>query len=121
MPRGMPNPTTTAATAATTARKSSLPAPAGGSFNPFLKPEVLGKKETGTLQILGVRDAPPDSFSEIVIEVSFARKNYDWGMKFSSGNYRRLFEKFGANPKKWKGAITVGVKEYAGKKYVAAE
>jgi hypothetical protein len=32
-----------------------------------------------------------------------------------------LFEKFGANPKKWKGAITVGVKEYAGKKYVAAE
>lgn len=102
-------------------RTGSLPAPEGGSFNPFLKPEALGKKQAGTLAILGVRDAPPDSFSEIIIETRIGGKLYDWGMKFNSGNYRRLFDRFGANPKKWKGSIQVGVKEYAGKKYVAAE
>jgi len=118
MPKGLPNPN---AKAATKARSGSLPHPEGGSFNPFLKPEALGRKGHGTLTILDVRDAPPDSFSEIVIECSIGKKVYDWGMKFSSGNYRRLFERFGANPKKWKGSIEVGIKEYAGKKYVAAE
>ena len=107
--------------AATKPRTGALPAPEGGSFNPFLKVKDLGKKRAGNIKILGVRDAPPDSFSEIVIEVQVGTKKRDWGMKFSSGNYRRLFERFGANPRKWKGVVEVGVKEYAGKEYVAVE
>jgi hypothetical protein len=115
--KNMPNPSDNG----TKSRTTSLPSPEGGSFNPFLKPEALGKKQTGTLAILGVRDAPPDSFSEIIVECRIGKKLFDWGMKFSSGNYRRLHERFGSNPRKWKGSIEVGVKEYAGKKYVAAE
>jgi hypothetical protein len=118
MPRGMPNPN---GAVQTKTRGGALPQPEGGSFNPFLKVDALGKKGYGTLEVTGVRDAPPDSFSEIVIEVKLGGKVYDWGMKFSSGNYRRLFERFGANPKKWRGRVEVGIKEYAGKKYVAAE
>lgn len=105
----------------TQARTSSLPDPQGASFNPFLKPAALGRSQKGTVKVLGVRDAPPDSFSEIIIEVQVGTKVYDWGMKFNSGNYRRLHEQFGKNPAKWKGKVHVGVKEYAGKSYVAIE
>ena len=119
MPKQMPTPD--GQQTRTSNRTTNLPAPAGGSFNPFLKPVALGKKGKGVVKILGVRDAPPDSFSEIIIECSVNGKTYDWGMKFNSGNYRRLFEEFGSKPAKWKGSVNVGVKSYAGKDYVAME
>jgi hypothetical protein len=117
MPREMSVPNQ----AATKTRTAGLPAPDKGSFNPFLKPGALGKSRKGTVKIIGVRDAPADSFSDIVVEVTIGKKKYDWGMRFSSGNYRRLHDEFGKNPAKWKGSVQVGVKEYIGKEYVAAE
>ena len=100
-------------------RTTSLPEPEGGSFNDFFKPKHLGKNGSGSVLVLGVRDAPQNSFSDVVIEVRMGKVTFDWGMKFSSGNYRRLHERFGSNPSKWKGKVNVGIKEYAGKKYVA--
>jgi len=117
MPKSMPTPEA----AATKPRTSSLPDPEGGSFNPFLKPEHLGKSQTGKIQILGVRDAPPDSFSDIVVEVTLRGKKYDLGLRFSSGNYRRLHDRFGSNPRKWRGQADVCVKEFRNKNYVAIE
>lgn len=102
--------------------KGSLPSPEGGTFNPFLQPKHLGKSKKGTIKLTGVvRDAPKDSFSDIFVECTYNGKTYDLGVRFSSGNYRRLFDEFGANPKKWKGTMHVGVKNYMKKDYVAIE
>jgi len=100
-------------------RTAHMPEPAGGDFNDFLKPKHLGKSGKGTAKIIGVRDAPPNSFSDVIVETHMGKSTFDWGMRFSNGNYRRLFERFGPNPKKWKGTVKVGVKEHMGTKYVA--
>lgn len=98
----------------------SLPEPEGGTGqgNPFFKASML-KKGKNKLQFLGkVRDAGPNSFSDLQAEVKFNGKVFDLGIKLSSGNYRRLYEQFGANPNKWKGIVLAEKGEYLGKEYV---
>lgn len=102
-------------------RKATLPAPEGGSFAPFFKAEHLGKAGVGKVKVLEVRDANPNSFSDIIVAIKLDGESYDWGMKFSSGNYRRLVTRFGTNPDKWQGTVNVKVAEYAGKQYVAVD
>lgn len=104
-------------------RMTKAPIPQGGggaSFAPFLKAAIIGRKvgASGVVVLNGEVRESTAQFSDIIIACSVSGKKYDWGMKFDSGNYRRLFERFGSNFAKWKGKVKVAVDEYAGKQYV---
>lgn len=95
-----------------------MPKPEGGNgFNPFLKAEHIKAKGVTTIQALGVRKAQ-SQFSDFVLEVKIGTKTFDWGLKTSSTNYRELLDRFGDNPKKWRGAVKVQRGNYAGRDFV---
>ena len=100
---------------------SRLPTPeAGGDFDPFLNAGVIGKVGAkATITICGLPEVRETEFSDLQIPVKFKNKKYSWGMKFSSGNYSRMFQRFGDNVKKWKGAVKVEVKHFKKNDYVA--
>ena len=91
-------------------RVTSLPDAESLGFNPLLTPKIIGRSGTkGSLKILGdVRETELE-FSDIVVACQYKSKTYDLGVKFSSGNYSRLLERFGKNPSKWKGTVDVEV------------
>jgi hypothetical protein len=99
-------------------RGNALPTPAdsgtSSEYNPFLKAENIG--ETGDEATLTLTGAPTrivdGAYGEqIVCEVKFERKTYDWGINTDSPNYRMLFERFGKDSRKWRGAVRVVVKD----------
>jgi hypothetical protein len=103
---------------------NSLPAPTstGGDFDPFLKAENIGNGKVGATASITVLSAPEPSeseFSDMTMPVRLKGASYAMGLKTSGGNYSRLYKRFGANPKKWKGAVKVEVKEFKKKRYVA--
>lgn len=90
-------------------------------FDPWLTPEVFGKSGRGTVNLLGTMRASNSEFGEgIILDVNVNGSKFSWTVKYSSGNYSRLHERFGDSEEKWKGPVKVEVKEYMGKKYVAA-
>ncbi len=99
-------------------RGGGIPAPskqaAGGTdFNPFLKTSDVGDVgDTGTITALGGEARVVDgNFGEqLVIPVKFNGDRYDWGINIDSPNHRQLYDRFGKNPKNWKGKIAVEVK-----------
>ena len=98
-----------------------LPAPSSNgsaNFAPFLKVEHIGKG--ATLKAVGnVRDSGGKFGAGIVLDVALGKKTYSMTVKFESGNYSRLYEMFGADPKRWKGkSFKVVRAEYLGKEYV---
>jgi hypothetical protein len=89
-------------------------------YNPWLTPEVFGKSAKGTVNLLGTMRASNSQFGEgIILDVKVNGSRFSWTVKYSSGNYSRLHERFGDSEEKWKGPVKVEVKEYMGKAYVA--
>jgi hypothetical protein len=102
-------------------RGGALPQPeAGGDFDPFLKASDIGKLgATGSIQVCGAPEESESEFSDATMPVRFRGHDYALGIKWSGGNYARLFKKFGANPKKWKGSVKVEIKRFKKRDYVA--
>jgi hypothetical protein len=97
-----------------------LPTPEGGDFDPFLKAEVIGKLGTkATITVTGGPEEVESEFSDMQLPVSFDGESYSMGLKVSGGNYARLFKRFGADPKKWRGKVKVEVKHFKANDYVA--
>jgi len=99
-----------------------LPSPTGGGdFDPFLKASDIGKLGAkAKITVLGGPVETPDSeFSDMQMPVSYKGKKYSLGLKTSGGNYSRLYKRFGDNPKKWKGSVSVEVKFFKKNNYVA--
>ena len=89
-------------------------------YNPWLTPEVFGKSRKGTINLLGTMRASNSHFGEgIVLDVKANGSKFSWTVKYSSGNYSRLHEKFGNSEEQWKGPVKVEIKEYLGKEYIA--
>ena len=85
---------------------------------PFLKPVDIPKKGITQIMLLGDMRKSKSRFGEgIEVTCTVRGKPYTWTIKFASGNYSRLYVRFG--PKKWKGVVKVERKEYMGREYVA--
>jgi len=85
-----------------------------------LKAENIGKLgAVGTITVLAAPEASESEFSDMTMSVKLKGTTYAMGLKSSGGNYARLYKRFGANPKKWKGNVKVEVKEFKKKLYVA--
>lgn len=98
--------------------KGGIPAPKeneqGSDFNPFLKAEDIGIPGKSIVATLTGETRMSDSgFGEqIVTEVVIGRDHYDLGIKVNTPNHRILYERFGADPRKWaKKKITLIVKK----------
>lgn len=94
----------------------AMPEPEVQSGNPFIKATDIGKG--CTLRLVGNLRASSSEFSDFIVDVKKGNKDYALGLKVSSGNYARLFDRFGRNPKKWRGVIKVQPATHMGKKYV---
>src|ERR1700745_2057264 len=97
-----------------------LPPPSRKSTElaPFLKVTDLPKNGTTQITLLGDMRKSMSRFGEgIEIARTVGGKGYTWTIKFASGNYSRLYERFGT--KNWKGVVNVERKEYMGREYVA--
>lgn len=113
---------------ATRKRSGGLPEPTREAMNrsPFLKPNVIGRKigARATLKIdgTGARVVDGNYGDQLIIDASIGGKSYAWGITIDSVNYRILFDRFGSNPKLWKGNVKVFLKEaQSGRPYVAVE
>ena|SRR5258708_16821288 len=85
---------------------------------PFLKAKDIPKKRTTPITLLGVMRKSNSRFGEgIEVACKIGSKNYTLTVKYDSGNYSRLFDRFGR--KKWNGTVKVERKEYMGHEYVA--
>lgn len=101
----------------------TLPPPTTSAKNqltPFLKAQDIAEKGVTELTLLGVAHQSNSQFGEgIDVPCKIGNKDYTWTIKFDSGNYQRLFDRFSSDVNKWKGIVKVERKEYLGKKYVA--
>jgi hypothetical protein len=97
-----------------------LPPPATKSMElaPFLKVTDIATKGITQITLLGDMRKSTSRFGEgIEVACTVGGKRYTWTIKFDSGNYSRLYERFGT--KNWKGVAKVERKEYMGHEYVA--
>jgi hypothetical protein len=96
----------------------------GGDFNPFLRADVIGRAvgNTAIATLTGQARVVDGQFgTQIMAEVRIAGDLYDWPVKLDSANHAILEDVAGTDPAKWRGKkITLTVKEYMGKHYVAA-
>ena len=89
-------------------------------MDPFLKAEDIGDEgDTAKITILGPPEECDSEFSDAQMPVKYKNQTYSMGIKWSSGNYARLFKRFGKNPKKWKGTVNVEIKHFKKNDYVA--
>jgi hypothetical protein len=85
---------------------------------PFLKAKDLPKKGIVEITLLcGWRKSNSQFGEGIEVPCMLGGKRYTWTIKFDSGNYSRLYERFGNG--EWKGDVNVERKEYLGREYVA--
>jgi hypothetical protein len=75
---------------------------AGNGYNDFLKPKHIAKKGNTLILTGNIREGSSKFGASFNVEVKHGKKLYDFSVKISSGNYRRLLG-FGDNPAKWKG------------------
>jgi hypothetical protein len=84
----------------------------------FLKVTDISKDGTTPITLLGDMRQSKSRFGDgIEVACSVGGKRYTWTIKFDSGNYTRLYERFGT--KNWKGVVNVERKEYMGREYIA--
>ena len=87
----------------------NLPDPkaaSGGDFSPFLKAKDIPAKKNSKLTLTGdVRESTGQFGDGIDVGVKLGGKVFSWTVKFESGNYRRIIERFGKNTKKWKNKV----------------
>lgn len=99
-----------------TPKSGGIPTPNANTenseFNAFLKADDIGKVGSeAKLVLTGETRVVDGNFGEqIVCEVKLGRETFDWGITVDSVNHRMLFDRFGNNPKKWKGVVPVTVK-----------
>jgi len=97
-----------------------LPPPTNTSTElaPFLKATDIPNKGITEITLLGDMRKSNSRFGDgIELACTVGGKPYTWTIKFDSGNYSRLYERFGN--KNWKGAVKVERKEYMDHEYVA--
>lgn len=103
--------------------KLILPPPTANGrreLTPFLKPKDISKKRPTPLTLLGEGRESNGRFGKgIDVACKVGRKNYTLTVKYKSGNYSRLFDRFGSDIEKWKGIVKVKPMEYLGHVYVA--
>jgi hypothetical protein len=100
--------------------KVTLPPPTNKSteLTPFLKATDIAKKGITQITLLGDMRKSTGRYGEgIDVACTVGGKRYIWTIKFESGNYTRLYERFGTED--WKGVVNVERKEYKGHEYVA--
>lgn len=107
-----------------TPKRGKLPKPetdGAGEFNPFIKAQDIGKLGAeATLTFTGESRLADGGFGEqLVCEVKYGRQVYDYAIKLTSPSYRILFERFGADATKWRGAVKVTIKNFMNKDYIA--
>ena len=92
----------------------------GGDFAPYMKAKDLPKKGTSKLVLTGdVRESSGKFGDGIDVGVKLGAKTFSLTVKFESGNYRRLIERYGKNIKKWKNKTMQAVRDsYLGNEYV---
>lgn len=105
-----------------------IPAPSANAenseFNAFLKASDIGKVgATASLLLTGETRVVDGNFGEqIVNEVKLGRTVYDWAITIDSVNHRMLFDRFGKDPKKWRGKVAVEVKmSRQNREYIACQ
>jgi hypothetical protein len=97
-----------------------LPPPTRKSTDlaPFLKVTDISKDGTTPVTLLGEMRQSKSRFGDgNEIACTVGSKRYTWTIKFDSGNYARLYERFGT--KVWKGVVSVERKEYMDREYIA--
>ena len=97
-----------------------LPPPTSKSMElaPFLKVTDIAKQGVTQITLLGDMRKSTSRFGEgIEVACTVGDKRYTWTIKFESGNYSRLYERFGT--KNWKGVVKVERKEYMSREYIA--
>ena len=101
--------------------KVSKPQSGGGTGGDFLKARMIGKLGTkSTLKLMGTGEERSGNFGpQITVTCKWRGKDYRWSFGKDSGNHTRLYKRFGASFKKWKGEIKVEVKEFNGNDYLA--
>lgn len=100
--------------------------PENGDYAPFLKIGSItarDRKMGGKITFLGgeTRTVEGQFGTQVLVPVKYDGDRFDLGMTPSSGNYSRLYKKFGANAKKWKGVLKFTIKKNLGKDYIAIE
>jgi hypothetical protein len=89
-------------------------------FPPFLKAKDIAEKGVTETTLLGEGRQSNSQFGEgIDVACTIGGKKYLWPIKFDSGNYSRLFKRFGSDIENWKGIVKVERKSYLGREYVA--
>ena len=93
-------------------------------FNPFLRATDIGDLDsTAQLELTGVARVVDGNFGEqIIAEVRYQRKLYDWPIKIDSPNHRRLEDAVGLDTRRWKGRrVSVTIKNNMGRDYIAVD
>jgi hypothetical protein len=100
-----------------------LPPPEGGDFGAFLKLDHLQGADHAVLLFTGdVKIDPKPRFGDQVLAtVKLGKEEYTWGIRTKSSNYRKLLERFGNNPKNWKGKVPIEVAEFNGNEFIAVK
>lgn len=98
------------------------PPPANGKRElvPFLRATDISKQGTTELTLLGEGRESGSRFGAAVeVTCTIGRKKYAFPIKYSTPNYRSLYDRFGSDITKWKGIVKVERKVHKGKEYVA--
>jgi hypothetical protein len=87
---------------------------------PFLKAKDIAENGITKITLLGAGQESNSQFGKgIDVACKIGNKAYTWTIKYQSGNYSRLFKRFGSEVENWKGVVKVERKEYMGNQYVA--
>jgi len=101
----------------------TLPPPTASSKDqlpPFLKAKDIAENGLTKITLLGAAQESNSQFGNgIDVACKSGNKAYTWTIKYESGNYSRLFNRFGSDVENWKGVVKVERKEYMGNQYVA--
>jgi len=95
-----------------------------GDLPPFIKADDIGDVgDEATLTLLGadVRIDDGNYGEQAIVPIKYRNRPYAWAIKTASPSYRMLHDRFGSNPKRWKGPVAVQIKEWLGKAYIAVE
>lgn len=77
-----------------------------GDFPPFLKATHIGKVGSKAVAMLtgeAVRIVDGTFGKQMIVPVKVGKQVYDWSVTLDTPNHRELADRFGTNPKKWKG------------------
>jgi len=87
---------------------------------PFLKAKDIAENGITQITVLGAMRESTSQFGKgIDAACKLGVQQFTWTIKYDSGNYSRLFNRFGGDAENWKGVVKVERKEYMGKQYVA--